>query len=148
MSEDYKARTESVRTLPENVALLASTLYTHVALMTLYHQTSGVRRLLSSGVCAGLLWLLLRVTFTTAWATPGPNQVGEGAVIRLGEHFFSDYLLPFELASVLLLMAMIGAIVLARRDVLATDVATGEVADQGLIEKARTPLLLERRSSP
>ena len=27
-------------------------------------------------------------------------------MIRLGEHFFSDYLLPFELASVLLLMAM------------------------------------------
>jgi NAD(P)H-quinone oxidoreductase subunit 6 len=104
----------------------------------------GVRRLLSSGVCAGLLWLLLRVTFTTAWATPGPNQVGEGAVIRLGEHFFSDYLLPFELASVLLLMAMIGAIVLARRDVLSTDIATGEAVDQGLIEKSRTPLLMEK----
>jgi NAD(P)H-quinone oxidoreductase subunit 6 len=103
----------------------------------------GVRRLLSSGVCAGLLWLLLRVTFTTAWATPGPSQVGEGAVIRLGEHFFSDYLLPFELASVLLLMAMIGAIVLARRDVLSTDIATGEAVDQGLIEKSRTPLLME-----
>ena len=41
-------------------------------------------------------------------------------------------------------MAMIGAIVLARRDVLATDVGTGETADQSLIEKARTPLLLER----
>ncbi len=41
-------------------------------------------------------------------------------------------------------MAMIGAIVLARRDVLATDVVTGEVADQGLIEKARTPLLMNR----
>ena len=104
----------------------------------------GVRRLLSSGVCAGLLWLLLRVTFTTAWATPGPSQVGEGAVIRLGGHFFSDYLLPFELASVLLLMAMIGAIVLARRDVLSTDIATGEAVDQGLIEKSRTPLLMEK----
>ena len=31
--------------------------------------------------------------------------------------------------------------------VLATDVVTGEAADQGLIEKSRTPLLLERRSS-
>jgi NAD(P)H-quinone oxidoreductase subunit 6 len=41
-------------------------------------------------------------------------------------------------------MAMIGAIVLARRDVLPTDVVTGEVADQGLIEKARTPLLMNR----
>ena len=65
-------------------------------------------------------------------------------MIHLGEHFFSDYLLPFELASVLLLMAMIGAIVLARRDVLSADIATGEAVDQGLIEKSRTPLLMEK----
>jgi len=104
----------------------------------------GLRRLLSSGVCAGLLWLLLRVAYTTPWATPGPTPLGEDAVVRLGEHFFTDYLLPFELASVLLLMAMIGAIVLARRDVFASDIGTGEAADQGLIEKARTPLLIEK----
>jgi len=41
-------------------------------------------------------------------------------------------------------MAMIGAIVLARRDVFSSDVITGEGVDQGLIEKARTPLLLEK----
>ena len=104
----------------------------------------GLRRVLSTGVCIGLFALLLRVAFSTPWATPGPAAIGEDAVIRLGEHFFSDYLLPFELASVLLLMAMIGAIVLARRDVLATAVGTGESVDQGLIEKARTPLLLEK----
>jgi NAD(P)H-quinone oxidoreductase subunit 6 len=33
--------------------------------------------------------------------------------------------------------------VLARRDVLTTDVVTGDMVDQGLIEKERTPLLLE-----
>ena len=104
----------------------------------------GLRRVLSTGVCLGLFALLLRVAFSTHWATPGPSAIGEDAVIRLGEHFFSDYLLPFELASVLLLMAMIGAIVLARRDVLATDIGTGESVDQGLIEKARTPLLMEK----
>ena len=104
----------------------------------------GLRRVLSTGVCIGLFALLLRVAFSTPWATPGPAAIGEDAVIRLGEHFFSDYLLPFELASVLLLMAMIGAIVLARRDVLSADIATGEAVDQGLIEKSRTPLLMEK----
>ena len=104
----------------------------------------GLRRVLSTGVCLGLFALLLRVAFSTPWSTPGPTAIGEDAVIRLGEHFFSDYLLPFELASVLLLMAMIGAIVLARRDVFATDIGTGESVDQGLIEKARTPLLMEK----
>ncbi len=102
-----------------------------------------VRRLLSGAVCAGLFALLLRVAFTTPWALPGPTPVGEEATIRIGEHLFTDYLLPFELASVLLLMAMIGAIVLARRDVFSTDVITGEPVDQGLIEKDRTPLLIE-----
>lgn len=104
----------------------------------------ALRRLLSGLVCGGLFILLLRVALTTPWALPGPMPVGEEATIRIGEHLFSDYLLPFELASVLLLMAMIGAIVLARRDVFSSDVITGEPVDQGLIEKARTPLLLEK----
>ena len=104
----------------------------------------AVRRLLSALVCAGLFVLLVRVAFTTPWALPGPASIGEEATARIGEHLFSDYLLPFELASVLLLMAMIGAIVLARRDVFASDVITGEPADQGLLEKARTPLLTSK----
>ncbi|CAK6689533.1 NADH-quinone oxidoreductase subunit J [Synechococcus sp. CCY9201] len=102
-----------------------------------------LRRILSGAVCAGLFLLLVRVAFTTDWALPGPEPIGDEATIRIGEHLFSDYLLPFELASVLLLMAMIGAIVLARRDVFSSDVITGEPADQGLIEKSRTPLLLD-----
>ena len=104
----------------------------------------ALRRLLSAGVCVGLFVLLVRVAFTTHWSLPGPASIGEEATARIGEHLFSDYLLPFELASVLLLMAMIGAIVLARRDVFASDVITGEPADQGLIEKARTPLLTSK----
>ena len=104
----------------------------------------GLRRLLSGAVCAGLFALLIRVAFVTPWPLPGPEPVGEDATIRIGEHLFSDYLLPFELASVLLLIAMIGAIVLARRDVIASDIATGDPVDQGLIEKERTPLLLDR----
>jgi NAD(P)H-quinone oxidoreductase subunit 6 len=103
----------------------------------------AVRRFLSGTVCAGLFALIMRVVFTTPWALPGPTPVGDEATIRIGEHFFTDYLLPFELASVLLLMAMIGAIVLARRDVLSSDVITGEPVDQGLLEKTRSPLLLE-----
>ncbi|TAD77467.1 MAG: NADH-quinone oxidoreductase subunit J, partial [Oscillatoriales cyanobacterium] len=42
------------------------------------------------------------------------------------------YLLPFEVASVLLLMAMIGAIVLARRDLLVDDPSTGQPTETEL----------------
>jgi NAD(P)H-quinone oxidoreductase subunit 6 len=54
----------------------------------------------------------------TPWAISTAIPAGEQAIIVIGKHFFSDYLLPFELASILLLMALIGAIVLARRDYL------------------------------
>lgn len=40
---------------------------------------------------------------------------GQGSVQAIGEALFTQYLLPFELASVLLLVAMIGAVVLARK---------------------------------
>ncbi len=103
-----------------------------------------VRKFLSGLVCTGLLLLLLRVDFTTQWISPGPEAIGEMATERIGEHLFTDYLLPFEVASVLLLMAMIGAIVLARRDVLTSDVGTGDSVDQNLIEKSNEPILLDQ----
>ena len=106
-----------------------------------------IRRILSAIVCSGLLLLLIRVDLTTPWDVPGPAAIGEQATERIGEHLFTDYLLPFELASVLLLMAMIGAIVLARRDVLVSDVGTGDSVDQSLIEKSNTPLLIDESSS-
>ena len=106
-----------------------------------------VRRVLSAVICSGLLFLLVRVDLTTPWDLPGPITIGEQATERIGEHLFTDYLLPFELASVLLLMAMIGAIVLARRDVLVSDIGTGGSVDQSLIEKANTPLLIDKSSS-
>ena len=71
-------------------------------------------------------------------------SIGEESTIRIGEHLFSDYLLPFEVASVLLLMAMIGAIVLARRDVMNEDISTGLPVDQELIEKPNEPLLIKK----
>jgi NADH-quinone oxidoreductase subunit J len=48
------------------------------------------------------------------------NTIGAGAqsanTVRLSNAIFSDYLIPFEVASVLLLAALVGAVVVARRD--------------------------------
>lgn len=46
----------------------------------------------------------------------------EGSTTMLGELLFSQYALPFELASVLLLAAMIGAIVIAKKRFVESDV--------------------------
>ena len=104
------------------------------------------RKLISSTICITLLSLLVRVDLSNTWKIADPKlSIGEESTIRLGEHLFSDYLLPFEVASVLLLMAMIGAIVLARRDVLSEDISTGLPVDQELIEKSDKPLLIEKK---
>ena len=103
------------------------------------------RRIISTFICVTLLSLLIRVDLTNIWDFTIPeNSIGEASTIRIGEHLFSDYLLPFEVASVLLLMAMIGAIVLARRDVMTKDISTGLPVDQELIEKSKEPLLTKK----
>ncbi|MAK08436.1 NADH-quinone oxidoreductase subunit J [uncultured Prochlorococcus sp.] len=103
------------------------------------------RRIISTSICLTLLSLLIRVDLSNTWGLAESNaSIGEESTIRIGEHLFSDYLLPFEVASVLLLMAMIGAIVLARRDVMNEDISTGLPVDQELIEKPNEPLLIKK----
>jgi len=46
-----------------------------------------------------------------------PPGIAGGNTQELGWVLYTDYLIPFELASILLLVAMVGAIVLARRSV-------------------------------
>ncbi len=103
------------------------------------------RKILSGGVCAGLLFLLLRVNITTNWSIPGPQSIGEEATERIGEHLFTDYLLPFELASILLLMALIGAIVLARREK-PIQKSNQEEGNGDLLKDQQIPLLTQNTS--
>ena len=103
------------------------------------------RKILSGGICGGLLFLLLRVNITTNWSVPGPHSIGEQATERIGEHLFTDYLLPFELASILLLMALIGAIVLARREKPMRDINQGEI-NSDLLKDQQIPLLTQNTS--
>ncbi len=100
-----------------------------------------LRKGLTALVCFGLFALLGTTVVGTPWAISSAQPDGDTAIYLIGEHFFSDYLLPFELASVLLLMAMIGAIVLARREYEPEDPLTHAAADLRLPEKARETVL-------
>ncbi len=44
------------------------------------------------------------------------DALSEGGTMALGKLLFTDYLLPFEILSVLLLVAMVGVILLSKRD--------------------------------
>ena len=76
-----------------------------------------IRKAATAVVCAGLFALLSTMVLVTPWSISDASAVlAGGSVTEIGKHFFSDFLLPFELASILLLMAMVGAIIIARRD--------------------------------
>ncbi|MFQ4146793.1 NADH-quinone oxidoreductase subunit J [Chlorogloeopsis sp. ULAP02] len=79
--------------------------------------TAWVRKALTAVVSLGLFALLSTMVLATPWSRSTAIPVGDPIVV-IGQHFFSDFLLPFEVASVLLLMAMVGAIILARREYL------------------------------
>jgi NADH-quinone oxidoreductase subunit J len=62
--------------------------------------------------------VLLAMVLAIVLSTRGPTPVGSpapGGVEAIGRLLFGDYLFPFELTSVLLLAAMVGVLLLARR---------------------------------
>lgn len=71
--------------------------------------------LVVSGALFGLI--LVPTAMTTGWATVPPPAPGQPAGIasarEIGTAFMREYLLPFEVASILLLVALVGAIVIA-----------------------------------
>ncbi|NJN20731.1 MAG: NADH-quinone oxidoreductase subunit J [Leptolyngbya sp. RL_3_1] len=83
----------------------------------------------TGAVCVGLFALLTTMVFGTPWALSAETPVGDGATVLIGMHLFSDFLLPFELASVLLLMALVGAIILARREYIPDEPVEASVSD-------------------
>jgi len=63
----------------------------------------------------GALLLELVLLVTSRAAAPAPTATTPiGSVATIGRLLFTDYLLPFELTSVLLLAAMVGVLLLAR----------------------------------
>jgi len=65
--------------------------------------------------------VLIELASLGAWAALKPAPVSgatgtAGTIESLGLALYSDYLIPFEVASMLLLVAMVGAILLARRE--------------------------------
>ncbi|MGP0128061.1 MAG: NADH-quinone oxidoreductase subunit J [cyanobacterium endosymbiont of Rhopalodia musculus] len=103
------------------------------------------RKGLTALVCGGIFILLTTMILVTPWSiNPPSSQVIDNTIVEIGKHFFSDFLLPFELASVLLLIAMVGAIILARRDIIPETLASHKEIETAL-ELPERPSELEAR---
>jgi NADH-quinone oxidoreductase subunit J len=72
-----------------------------------YQWISGI--LLGALLLAGLVWAVIQTTSVTVsdWVSDGVRAIGQALV--------TSYVIPFELAAVVLLVAIIGALVLAKR---------------------------------
>lgn len=102
-------------------------------------RNAWVRPALTAVVSAGIFALLSVMILATPWVlSPNLGTSENSSIIKLGEHFFSDFLLPFELASVLLLMSMVGAIILARREFLPDQVMSPNL-EQPILTLAERP---------
>ncbi|MFZ1529751.1 MAG: NADH-quinone oxidoreductase subunit J [Ferruginibacter sp.] len=92
-----------------------------VMLMNLNAETEPVKnyRLRLIGlISGGCLFLVLLSAFMTMQNTnPVLMKTGEaGLISKLGKTLFTNYVLPFEISSVLFLSAMIGAVIIGKKE--------------------------------
>lgn len=79
---------------------------------------------IASALCTSLFLSLIAVILNTSWSEisliVSSNKIIEESltnnVQRIGFHLLTDFSLPFELLSIILLVALVGAITIARRE--------------------------------
>ncbi len=102
-------------------------------------QFSLIRNGATVVVCLALFTLLSFMITSTPWQLKPVVAALPSTLVVLGKHFFTDFLLPFELASILLLIALIGAIVLARREFIPDLQEPGTVSTDESLELLERP---------
>ena len=94
-----------------------------IMLLNLREKKGLIARHQVAGQVVGIAVLTLAMTKVVSLITvdklPHAKEVveGFGGVVAIGRILFTDYLLPFEIASVLLLAAIVGAVILAKSKV-------------------------------
>ncbi len=92
-----------------------------IMLMNLNHDTEPQRTIVTkiiAGIIGGLFLIVLTGALKGA-ASMGKTYIGHssvGLVQNLGKVLFTDFLFPFEIISVLLLAAMVGAVMLGKKN--------------------------------
>ena len=77
--------------------------------------SSGIKQLVQIVIPIFIFSVFIIVITSTNWPIQSTLATVD-TTQAIGKHLFTDYLLPFEVVSILLLLALIGAIVIARRD--------------------------------
>jgi NADH-quinone oxidoreductase subunit J len=69
---------------------------------------------LSLALAAEVVWAMARTG--AGWFSQGPGTASVSSVALIGSNLFTKHAFAFEATSVLILVAMVGAVVLARRE--------------------------------
>ncbi len=77
---------------------------------------TGFMQTVPAMLLAGVLAAVLTFEFVTGEWRVVPTPDIKATALPLGNAFMTTYLLPFEIASVVLLVALVGAVMIARRD--------------------------------
>jgi NADH-quinone oxidoreductase subunit J len=93
-------------------------------------QNRGMGLIVSGGLFVTLSALIIHAFWGESTAEVTGADIGQ-----IGVAIFAEWVLPFEVLSMLLLAALIGAILLARRE----DGDSGEVTDQSIIDFGDAP---------
>jgi NADH-quinone oxidoreductase subunit J len=80
-----------------------------------FWQSIGIA--LAVGFLAEMVYILMFQGRSTGHAAMHPEAASLGTVEAIGNALFTRFLLPFEVTSVLLLVAIVGAVILAKRRV-------------------------------
>ncbi|MBK8258859.1 MAG: NADH-quinone oxidoreductase subunit J [Polyangiaceae bacterium] len=115
LSADFLAATQVLVYVGGTLTLIlfAVMLTSRIEDMKVSNPQGGVA--VAFGLIAVALLVLGKVATETNWPSEAKPAVPSTA--KLGHAFLGEYLLPFEIGSVVLLAAMIGSVVLARRAV-------------------------------
>lgn len=97
------------------VILLFAFMLTH-DIMKPQLPSSRFQQSASGLVCFILAVFIARVGLWSEWGKLEVQSAAGVDLAVLGEKFLTDYLVPFELVSLLLLMTLVGAIVIARKE--------------------------------
>lgn len=98
-------------------------LYLFVLMLLNLREERGFQRQLVLGLLLGLaiageaVYAVLRSDFGHSASESGAAGIPTGNTEAVGQLMFTQYLFPFEVASIILLVAMIGAIILAKKGI-------------------------------
>nr|YP_009890792.1 NADH dehydrogenase subunit 6 [Alyssum dasycarpum]YP_010895399.1 NADH dehydrogenase subunit 6 [Alyssum simplex]QKK37165.1 NADH dehydrogenase subunit 6 [Alyssum dasycarpum]WJZ19222.1 NADH dehydrogenase subunit 6 [Alyssum simplex] len=106
-----------------NILIIFAVMFMNDSEYSTYFSLWTVGNGITSLVCTTILFLLISTILDTSWYgviwTTRLNQILEQDLIsnsqQIGIHLSTDFFLPFELISIILLVALIGAISVARQ---------------------------------